>query len=99
MVWLMPSMTSAGLPFHRLGRPDPEPGKVGASFAPIPILRLWVSGPPNHLDLRTAYFESSCPGEQELSFFIPARLSRCGPSTRKCSIGCPHSAFLVPAPG
>ena len=52
-----------------------------------------------YLVIRTAYFESSCPGEQELSFFMVSHVSLlAAPVPVSAVLGCPHSAFLVPAP-
>ena len=82
-------MTSTLFPFQHLKEPAHEPGKVRTPFAPIPSLRLWVSGLQKYLVIRTAYFESSCPGEQELSFLwyrVPV-----GPSIGSC-----RTLFLVP---
>lgn len=82
-------MRAAAFPFQHLKESTYAPSKVRAPFAPIPSLRLWVSGLQKYLVIRAAYFESSCPGEQELSFFMVFR-------SYWPSIGSCRSLFLVP---
>ena len=68
--------------------------KVLAPPAPIVAVRLWVSELPT-IGISDSQLESSCPGEQELSFFVsirPRNVEKTGPSIR------PLNDFPRPVP-
>ena len=71
-------------PFSQFYPQRSPPGKVLAPTAPIVAVRLWVSELPT-VGISDSQLESSCPGEQELSFFVsirPSNVQKTGPSIR-----------------